>query len=115
MQQIQDELDGAHPELGISIIGVNEYGFGGCQAEQEDHECASNVLMTTGRDLPRLQDGESSLAWDSWAVTYRDVVILDPKIESSLSTTTDHNLATPEGYEGLRATPAAAGEASSGD
>ena len=117
MQQIQDELDADYPELSISIVGVNEFGFGGCQPEQEDHECASNVLMTTGRDLPWLQDGEDSLAWDGWAVTYRDVVVLDSDNRIfAVYNVTDHNLSTPEGYEGLRATLlAAAGEGSTGD
>lgn len=104
MQQIQDELDAGYPELGIAIVGVNEFGFGGCQPEQEDHECVSNVLMTTGRDLPWLQDGEDSLAWDGWAVTYRDVVILDEKNECyAVYNVTGNNIEEPANYEAIKA------------
>ena len=103
MQQLQDELDLQYPELGIALIGVNEFGYGGCSSEQPDEECSGNVAMTNGRDLPWLQDAETVGVWDDWAVTYRDVVVLDAdnRIFAIYNVTT-HNLAEPDDYAGLR-------------
>lgn len=33
--------------------------------------------MVAGRTLPLLQDTEAAAVWDLWAVTYRDVILLD--------------------------------------
>ncbi|GMU60771.1 MAG: hypothetical protein AMXMBFR34_25340 [Myxococcaceae bacterium] len=38
---------------------------------------STNDLMTTGRVLPWLQDRVDVDVWRSWAVTYRDVILLD--------------------------------------
>ena len=35
------------------------------------------VLATDEHDLPLLQDTEAVDVWHDWAITYRDVVILD--------------------------------------
>ena len=64
---MQQELDSEQPELGIDILGVNEFG----------HD-SGNTLVTTDRDLPWLQDIDdnddgNSDTWDSWDVTFRDV------------------------------------------
>ena len=68
---MQQELDSENPELAISILGVNELG----------HD-SDNSLMTAGRDLPWLQDIDdggdgNSDTWNSWDVTFRDVIITD--------------------------------------
>jgi len=36
-----------------------------------------NATVVIGRTIPWLQDTEEWKAWESWQVTYRDVVILD--------------------------------------
>ncbi len=57
-----------------------------------------------GRDLALLQDTESAKAWDSWYVTYRDVVILDAQDRvAGIYNLTENNLADAEKYEVLKA------------
>lgn len=63
---MQDQLEAEHPELAIALLGVNEVG----------HE-AGNNLVTTGRDIPWLQDTVEADWWGIWDPTYRDVIILD--------------------------------------
>ena len=48
------------------IVGINESGF----------ELA-NETFTTDRDLPWLQDTEQTQLWDVWAVSYRDLYLVD--------------------------------------
>lgn len=62
---MQDDLaaDGVN---GVRLLGINAAG-----AE------AGNAQMTTGRDLPWLQDTTAEPVWTTWDVTARDVVILD--------------------------------------
>ncbi|MGE3776950.1 MAG: hypothetical protein AB7F89_07195, partial [Pirellulaceae bacterium] len=68
---MQADLRSSYPLLDIQIIGVNEFG-----------QSSANAQMMSGRSLPWLQDGdangnqESDIWYDSWSVTYRDVVIL---------------------------------------
>jgi hypothetical protein len=63
---MQDQLDLEHPELAIQLLGVNEEG----------HE-AGNVLVTTNRKIPWLQDTVETDWWGIWDPNYRDVIILD--------------------------------------
>ena len=63
---MKDQLEAEHPELAINLLGVNEVG----------HE-AGNTLVTTGRDIPWLQDTAESDWWGIWDPTYRDVIVLD--------------------------------------
>jgi hypothetical protein len=62
---MQNDLDTDYPELDIQILGVNAVG-----RESE------NASVTSGRDIPWLQDDESDI-WTNWGITYRDVVIVD--------------------------------------
>lgn len=72
---MQQELDAENPELNIKILGINEAG----------HE-SGNPDIINGRDLPWLQDidddgdGDSD-TWESWNVTFRDVVITNAENE----------------------------------
>ena len=62
---MQQEL--AAESLDVHILGVNAAGLE-----------SGNGAMCSGRDLPWLQDlADDANVWASWAVTYRDVVILD--------------------------------------
>ena len=68
---MQNDLNTNYPELDIQILGVNGAGLEG-----------GNASITSGRDIPWLQDIDSnndglSDVWTSWGITFRDVVILD--------------------------------------
>lgn len=86
----------------VHILGVNGAG----------HE-SDNAVMCAGRDLPWLQDqADAQDVWSSWAVVYRDVVILDrenQRIEAyNLSS---HDLGQTASYEELKAKLLAAAQA----
>lgn len=90
---MQQDLDAAHPELGIAILGVNAPGYE-----------PGNDYITSGRDIPWLQDvAGASSAWDLWQVVYRDVVVVGPDgaMQQSFNLTT-YDLAAPENYAALR-------------
>ena len=61
---MQAELDNATASLDIQILGVNRIGDEG-----------DNGTITQGRQIPWLQDTMAEGVWDSWAVTWRDVVV----------------------------------------
>ena len=91
---MQNDLNANYPQLGIRIVGVNEVG----------HE-AGNPLITEGRDLPWLQDNDndgnfqSDVWYDSWNVTFRDVIILDAdNVEVGRFNLTTNDLADVENY-----------------
>lgn len=93
-------LDADSPHLGIQIIGVNEVG----------HE-SGNDLMTSGRDLPWLQDvdlnndGQSDVWDDQWGVEFRDVIVVDAdNTRLGAFNVTSHNLADPANFEILKDT-----------
>ena len=94
---MQQELDSENPELAISILGVNEFG-----------EETGNSLMTAGRDLPWLQDIDdggdgNSDTWDSWDVTFRDVIITDSNnVQVAVYNLTSNDLANSENFATLK-------------
>lgn len=84
---MQDELD-----EDIVVFGVNGVGY-------ESY----NPDMTDGRDLGWLQDTPEQDVWESWGVTYRDVVILDRNNELFATfNLTDRDLGDEAHYEDLR-------------
>jgi len=52
-------------------LAINEDGYG-----PPDRQDAVDLAVETV-DLPLLQDTEAEDVWHDWAITYRDVVILD--------------------------------------
>lgn len=75
----------------VVIIGVNEVGFEGGNAE-----------FCEGRDLSWLQDTDEVDLWTTWDVTYRDIVILDREgAFHSVFNVTDNDLAEDENFWGL--------------
>ena len=78
----------------VAILGVNPPG----------HE-SGNAAVTSNRNLPWLQEtvgGDD--VWGDWAVTYRDVVILNADNEVvDVYNLTEHDLATPGNREELAA------------
>ncbi|MBK8164900.1 MAG: hypothetical protein IPK64_02930 [bacterium] len=89
---MQDDLatDGVD---GVRILGINEAGYE-----------SGNTQMTTGRDLPWLQDTVPEPVWTSWDVTTRDVVILDGANRVlSIFNLTEHPLSDAANYAALKA------------
>jgi hypothetical protein len=76
----------------VQILGVNEDGYQ-----------SGNTSVTSGRDLPWLQDVPGQDVWTTWAPAYRDVVILGPdnSVYATFNLTTN-NLANTASYEALR-------------
>ena len=79
----------------LQIIGINAVGY---NSNLED-------AGTPEPTLPLLQDDEEQLVWENWAVTYRDVIVLDGEnkkvgvlnlTENSLAD--DENVAILEGF-----------------
>ena len=77
--------------LDVQLLGLNQIG-----AEP------GNVGMTSGRDLPWLQETVDELVWGPWNVTYRDCVILDRdnRVVAVYNLTT-HDLGDPANYAEL--------------
>jgi hypothetical protein len=90
---MQAELDAERPELLIEIHGVNGTG----------HE-SNNAAACLNKNLPWLQDDATRNVWGAWAVTYRDVTILDDMNQLvTIYNLTNHDLQAPTNYAELKA------------
>jgi len=88
---MQNELNAMDLPVDIQIIGVNEVGYE-----------SGNDLMTDGRDLPWLQDTEEAMVWDTWDVTFRDVILVDERNEEiTRFNVTSNSLSSDANYEAL--------------
>jgi hypothetical protein len=77
--------------VAVQILGVNEAG-----------EEADNAVMTSGRSIPWLQDTSQQHVWNSWRVTFRDVVVLDPSNRVvAVFNLTEHDLQYPAERDSL--------------
>lgn len=77
----------------VALLAVNEVG----------HEGGIASMAALG-DLPLLQDTSTAAVWASWAVTYRDVVLLDEaNVPVEVYNLTTHDLNDPASYDALRA------------
>ncbi|MCA9750694.1 MAG: hypothetical protein KC591_00765 [Gemmatimonadetes bacterium] len=77
----------------LQIAGINPAGLE-----------SGNSSITAGRDLPWLQETATDDVWGDWAVTYRDVVILNEANERiEAYNLTVHDLAIPTNKETLKA------------
>ena len=89
---MQNELAAEGLPVPVRILGVNAVG-----AE------SANDVMCSGRSIPWLQDTASQRVWQSWNVTYRDVVILNAQNERvAIYSLTTHDLAAPADYDALK-------------
>ena len=92
---MQGEFD-ADPELQVSIVAVNEKGYG----------TPANYELTGAKGtLPVLQDLEvdGEIVWDLWEVVYRDVIILNECGEKvGTYNLTSKSLATEQNYGTLK-------------
>jgi len=89
---MQDELIAENPGTIIRLLGCNQMGAeGGVPG------------MTNARDLPLTQDTLAENVWVDWAVTYRDVVVLDvDNIPVAVYNLTANDLANPVNYAALK-------------
>ena len=77
----------------IHILGVNFIGME-----------SGNPIICAGRTLPWLQDVSAANVWNSWGVTFRDVVILDAQNKTvGIYNLTHHDLRVSANYAELRA------------
>jgi len=89
---MQQELDGLPTKVEIHILGVNQQGLE-----------SGNASITAGRTIPWLQDTASVDVWTSWAVTYRDVVVLDAQnFPVAVYNLTEHDLADSTNFGNLK-------------
>jgi len=92
LDKLQKDLEtsGGTP---VQILAVNEAGY----------ESSLNQMSALG-DLPVLTDRANNAVWDSWDVTYRDVVILDGKNECyAVFNLTNTSIQDPDNYAELKA------------
>jgi hypothetical protein len=91
---MQADLNTAESDLGISIIALNEAGYG----------TPANYELTGEKgSLPVLQDVNEVDVWEAWEVTYRDVIILNECGEKmDVYNLTSSSLHTEENYNALR-------------
>jgi hypothetical protein len=90
---MQGQILSENPGSSIRILGVNETA-----------QAAYNDLAVAGNSIPWLQDVQSE-AWGGWAVTWRDVVILDAENKKvAVFNLTEHDIAgDPSEYAALLA------------
>jgi hypothetical protein len=89
---MQAEIDAENAGVEIRILGVNGIG-------QE----SGNASVSAGRTLPWLQDTAAENVWSTWAVAYRDVIVLDTENKPiAVYNLTTHGLGTPANYQELK-------------
>ena len=89
---MQTDLDALDLPVPVQILGVNQVG----------HE-SGNGSITSGRDLPWLQETSDALVWGPWEVTYRDVIVVDTdNVVVGVFNLTANNLANADAYDTLR-------------
>ena len=92
---MQNDLDANYPDLDIQILGINAVG-----------RESGNTSVTSGRDIPWLQDvtrDSGSDVWTSWDAGYRDVVILDTaNVAIGAMNLSTYDLRDPAAYDALK-------------
>jgi peroxiredoxin len=92
LRTVLEELRAANPALNVEIVGVN-------RADQ----AAYNGMISYSVNLPWLQDTEEQAVWSTWAVSMRDVWILDSLNRPvSVFNVSEHNLAFSENRANLK-------------
>ena len=90
---MQDEIDTAGWPTPVRILGVNAAGLE-----------SGNAAMTSGRNLPWLQDTADALVWAQWDVQWRDVVILGgDNTVYAVYNLSEHPLSETANYDALKA------------
>jgi len=89
---MQKELGSVSTKKNIQLLGVNGIGLE-----------SANSIITAGRTLPWLQDVLAVDVWKSWAVEYRDVVVLDAQNRPvAVYNLTTYDLGNPTNYAKLK-------------
>ncbi len=89
---MQDEINAKGWAQDVHILGVNAAGLE-----------AGNAAAIVNKDLPWLQDTAAAAVWTSWAVEWRDVVIVDAANRKvGVYNLTVHDLADPNNYLELK-------------
>src|SRR5262245_17633791 len=89
---MQRDVDTVATTQPIRLFGVNKIG-----------EDADNGVICQGRTLPWLQDTPAFDVWDSWHVTWRDVIVLDAENRIvRIYNLTTNDLSDPARYAELR-------------
>ena len=92
LDELQAELDGMEPPVAIDILGVNYAGYE-----------SGNETITSGRDLPWLQDTPQEDVIGRWGPAFRDLVVLDGDNDLlDVYNLTEHTLADPSNYAELK-------------
>lgn len=90
---LQDEIRGEGWADDVQILGVNQAGYE-----------SGNATACIGKDLPWLQETAQQPIWTPWAITYRDVLILDgANRKVGVYNLTDHDLSLPTNKAELKA------------
>ena len=85
-----DAVDGV--DRPASILGINRLDAG-----------SGNTSVVVGRTIPWLQDTTERMVWESWQITYRDVVILDGENRVlHVYNLSSHDLANAANYATLK-------------
>jgi hypothetical protein len=89
---MQGELAAEGLPLEVHILGVNGAGLE-----------SGNAAICNGRDIPWLQDTAAAAVWTTWAVTYRDVIVLNKDNEvGDVYNLTTHDLGNAANYDELK-------------
>ena len=89
---MQRDLAADTTALEVHILGINGAGYE-----------AGNAEICANRTLPWLQDTSHDDVWARWAVTYRDVVVLDGKnCPVAVFNLTEHDLGVRANYDSLK-------------
>jgi hypothetical protein len=76
----------------VHILGVNPFAHS-----------SGNEDICRGRDLPWLQETQADDVWGDWAVTYRDVIVLDAdNVAVDVYNLTVHDLSVAANREELK-------------
>ena len=90
---MHSELDTTAKARPVAILGINEV----------NQESGNVILNSENRTLPWLQDTPAANVWGAWAVTWRDVVVLDDSNRViTVYNLTTHDLADSANYATLK-------------
>jgi len=93
LSQLAADWADAHPDRPLIIVAVNH----------DDARAGLDTLVSEG-DLPILQDTAAGDLWGAWEVTWRDLIVLDPRGERvGVLNLTEHDLADEEHLQTLEA------------
>ena len=98
MDQLHDELESEYPALDFPILAINEEGL-----ESGSSQISPDENLPWLQDVDQDANGISDLWYDSWNITFRDVVVLDENNSVvDIYNVTPNDLADPTNYNTFR-------------